>query len=206
MRLRRTLPLNGETSFADTAAAFAALPSAERTRLADIQVRRHSYTKNHAAPVPLVRSNPHSGIQSLHSPLWCPRPPRQIPVEVDGRSVEASRAFLDEIEAHVLQPEFRYDHVHEPGDVTIWDLFATIHIAPPIKENIQSIDDARLFYRISCKGRTGVDAAEARSAGVDREAHLSGLHDAAGSHRSLMVPPRGIEPRTFSLQVSCSAG
>lgn len=152
MRLRRALPLNGETSFADTAAAFAALPSAERTRLSAIRVRRHSYTRNEAAPVPLVRTNPRSGIQSLHSPLWCPRPPRQIPVEVDGMSVDESRAILDEIEAHVLQPEFRYDHVHTPGDVTIWDLFMTIHVAPPIKENIQSIDDARLFYRISCKG------------------------------------------------------
>ncbi|MDE0179212.1 MAG: TauD/TfdA family dioxygenase [Gammaproteobacteria bacterium] len=152
MRLRRALPKNGETSFADTAAAFLALPRAERTRLSSIRVRRHSYTRNEADPVPLVRTNPRSGIQSLHSPLWCPRPPRQIPVEVDGMSVAASRAFLDEIEAHVLQPEFRYDHAHTPGDVTIWDLYTTIHVAPPIKENIQSIDDARLFYRISCKG------------------------------------------------------
>ena len=152
MHLRRELPLNGETSFADTAAAFQALPNAERARLSSVRLHRHSYTRNEAEPVPLVRTNPRSGIRSLHSPLWCPRPPRQIPVEVDGMSVAESRAFLDEIEAHVLQPEFRYDHVHAPGDVTIWDLFMTIHVAPPIKENIQSIDDARLFYRISCKG------------------------------------------------------
>lgn len=152
MRLRRALPLNGETSYADTAAAFAALPPAEQDRLASIRVRRHSYARKETAPVPLVRTNPRTGIQSLHSPLWCPRPPRQVPVEVDGMSAAASRAFLDEIEAHVLQGEFRYDHAHTPGEVTIWDLFATIHVAPPIKENIQSVDDARLFYRISCKG------------------------------------------------------
>ncbi len=152
MRLRRALPRNGETCFADTAAAYAALPRAERVRLARIQVRRHSYARTETVPVPLVRTNPRSGIKSLHSPLWCPRPPRQVPVEIDGMSAAAARAFLDEVEAHVLQPEFRYDHAHTPGDVTIWDLFATIHVAPPIKENIQSIDDARLFYRISCKG------------------------------------------------------
>ncbi|MDE0659653.1 MAG: TauD/TfdA family dioxygenase [Gammaproteobacteria bacterium] len=152
MRLRRALPRNGETSFADTAAAYAALPQAERARLSRIQVRRHSYARKQTVPVPLVRANPRSGIKSLHSPLWCPRPPRQVPVEVVGMSGAASRAFLDEIEAHVLQPEFRYDHAHAPGDVTIWDLFMTIHVAPPIKENIQSIDDARLLYRISCKG------------------------------------------------------
>lgn len=152
MRLRRALPLNGETAFADTAAAFEALPHAEQERLSRIRVRRLSYTENDAKPVPLVRTNPRSGIKSLHSPLWCPRPPRQLPVEVDGMSAQASRAFLEEIEAHVLQPEFRYDHVHTPGDVTIWDLFMTIHVAAPILENIQSMDDARLLYRISCKG------------------------------------------------------
>ena len=153
LRLRRALPLNGETAFADTAAAFAALPSAEQTRLSRIQVRRHSYNRNDgAALAPLVRTNPRSGIKSLHSPLWCPRPPTQIPVEVDGMSAQASQALLEEVEAHVLQPEFRYDHAHTPGDVTLWDLFMTIHVSPPMKENIQSIDDARLFYRISCKG------------------------------------------------------
>ena len=153
LHLRRSLPLNGETSFADTAAAFAALPDAEQARLSRIRVRRHSYTRNdEAALVPLVRTNPRSGIRSLHSPLWCPRPPTQIPLEVDGMSSEASRGFLEELEAHVLQAAFRYDHAHTPGDVTLWDLFMTLHVAPPSKENIQSLDDARLLYRISCKG------------------------------------------------------
>ena len=157
LRLRRALPLNGETAYADTAAAFAALPRAEQTRLSRIQVRRHSYNRNDAAALaPLVRTNPRSGIKSLHSPLWCPRPPTQIPVEIEGMSAETSRAFLEEIEAHVLQPEFRYDHAHTPGDVTLWDLFMTIHVSPPMKENIQSLDDARLFYRISCKGEPAV--------------------------------------------------
>ena len=153
LRLRRSLPLNGETSFADTAAAFAGLPGAEQSRLSKVRVRRHSYTRNDGANLaPLVRTNPRSGARSLHSPLWCPRPPTQIPLEVEGMSAETSRAFLEEIEAHVLQPEFRYDHAHTPGDVTLWDLFMTLHVAPPSKDNIQSLEDARLFYRISCKG------------------------------------------------------
>jgi len=71
---------------------------------------------------------------------------------VDGMSVETSRAFLDRLEAHVLQPQFRYDHLHTPGDVTLWDNYMTLHNSPPIKSNINSIDDARLLYRLSCKG------------------------------------------------------
>ena len=69
---------------------------------------------------------------------------------------EESRAFLDKLEAHVLQPEFRYDHVHTPGDVTLWDLFMTLHVQPPIKENVESLDDVRLIYRMSCKGESSL--------------------------------------------------
>jgi hypothetical protein len=29
----------------------------------------------------------------------------------------------------------------------------TLHNSPPIKSNISSIDDARLLYRLSCKGK-----------------------------------------------------
>ena len=67
-------------------------------------------------------------------------------------TMEDSRVFLDRLEAHVLQPQFRYDHLHAPGDVTIWDNYMTMHNSPPIKSNISSIEDARLLYRLSCKG------------------------------------------------------
>ncbi len=67
-------------------------------------------------------------------------------------SPEASRDFLDRLEAHVLQPQFRYDHLHAPGDVTIWDNYMTLHNAPPLKSRVTSLDDARLLYRLSCKG------------------------------------------------------
>ena len=36
--------------------------------------------------------------------------------------------------------------------MTLWSNFATVHNAPPAKSVINSADDARLMYRISCKG------------------------------------------------------
>ena len=152
MRLRRMLPLNGETAYADTAAAFAALPKSEQDDLEKLQLRRRLNGDDEGWLAPLVRTNPRSGLKSLHSPIWASRPRVRPAVEVDGMTMETSRVFLDQLEAHVLQPQFRYDHLHAAGDVTIWDNYMTLHNSPPCKSNIQSISDARLLYRLSCKG------------------------------------------------------
>ena len=48
MELRKRLPLNGETAYADTAAAFAALPPEEQAKLEAVRVRRRL---NRAYPV-----------------------------------------------------------------------------------------------------------------------------------------------------------
>ena len=151
-RLRRILPLNGETAYADTAAAFAALPKSEQEELEKVQLRRRLNEGDEGWLAPLVRTNPCSGLKSLHSPIWASRPRVRPAVEVDGMTMEASRVFLDRLEAYVLQQKFRYDHLHVAGDVTIWDNYMTLHNSPPCKSNIQSIDDARLLYRLSCKG------------------------------------------------------
>lgn len=152
MRLRKQLPLNGETAYADTVAAFAALPAEEQVALQGIQLRRRLNDGDEGWLAPLVRIDPRSGLKSLHSPVWASRPGIRPAIEVDGMGMQESRDFLDRLEAHVLQPQFRYNHVHVPGDVTIWNNYMTLHNSPPIKANINSIDDARLLYRLSCKG------------------------------------------------------
>lgn len=149
---REALPLNGETAYTDTAAAYAALAPHEQRELDAVLVRRRLRPDDEGWLIPLVHTNPRNGIKSLHSPVWASRGRRIAPVEVDGMSPDASRAFLDQLECHVLQPEFRYDHPHTPGDVTIWSNFATLHVAPPYKRVVNDPADARLMYRISCKG------------------------------------------------------
>lgn len=152
MARRKCLPLNGGTAFADTAAAFAALPVEEQAKLELIQVRRRLNAEDEGFLAPLVRTDPRSGIKSLHSPVWASRPGVRPPIEVDGMTPDDSRAFLDGLEKHVLQPQFRYDHLHTPGDVTIWNNFMSLHASPPIKIGIDRAEDARLLYRLSCKG------------------------------------------------------
>ena len=146
------MPLNGETAYADTASAFVALSQEEQTKLEAVRVRRRLNEKDNGFLAPLVRTDPRSGLKSLHSPVWASRPGVRPPIEVEGMTPEASRAFLDRIEKHVLQPQFRYDHQHTPGDVTIWNNYMSLHNSPPIKTGIDKTEDARLMYRLSCKG------------------------------------------------------
>lgn len=150
--LRANLPLNGETPFADTAAAFAALPPEEQKMLEGLRVRRRLNEGDEGWLVNLVVANPRTGVKALHSPIWASRPQVRPAIEVEGMSPSASRALLDRLEKHVLQPRFRYDHVHARGDVTVWCNFATVHSGPPQQRGIGSLEDARLFYRISVKG------------------------------------------------------
>ncbi len=150
--LREALPLNGETAYADTAAAYAALSPDEQEMLDAVKVRRRFRRDDEGWLMPIVHTNPRTGRKSLHSPVWASRGDTIAPVEVDGMSEDESRRFLDVMEQQCLRPEFRYDHVHAPGDVTIWSNFATLHTAPPSKKKVNSTADARLMYRISCKG------------------------------------------------------
>ena len=149
---RENLPLNGETAYTDTAAAYAALSADEQAQLDQVLVRRRLRVGDPGWLIPLVHVNPRTGLKSLHSPVWASRGKRIAPVEVDGMDEDQSRAFLDRLENHCLQPAFRYDHVHRPGDVTIWSNFATLHTAPPSMRTINDPADARLMYRVSCKG------------------------------------------------------
>ena len=149
---RGALPLNGETAYADTAAAYAALDSAQQDRLDQIMIRRRLRKGDEGFLMPLVYVNPRNGLKSLHSPVWASRGKRVAPAQVEGMTADESRLFLDELEQHCLAEQFRYDHVHQPGDVTIWSNFATLHVAPPTKTVVNDPADARLMYRISCKG------------------------------------------------------
>ena len=152
MQRRMQLPLNGETAFSDTAAAFRVLSPSDQADLEKVQLRRRLNPEDEGWLAPLIRTNSRSGIKSFHSPIWASRPRVRPPVVVDGMTDRESRNFLDQLESHVLQGQFRYDHLHQPGDITLWDNYMTLHNSPPAKTQIDSIDDARLLYRLSCKG------------------------------------------------------
>ena len=170
-QLRHALkPLNGETAFIDLLAAYEALSAEEQAALARLEGRRpgphgvaragthhwgsaaygslEEVHRSHRSS--LVRENPLTGRKSFYSPWEC-RGPGSGP-RVVGISEEENAALMDRLELHCLQPQFRYNQRHTPGDVTLWDLHATLHAVPPLLTSVNRIEDARVMYRVSTKG------------------------------------------------------
>ena len=133
----------GDTSFADTAAAYDALPDDLRDRLAAVRgVYRftHQYdqrVKSGAKLQPLTdeqrkmvpevshpvfRTHPYTGrkcifVNELHT------------TAIAGMAETESATLLAQLYAHIAQPQFVYRHNWRSGDLVLWDNSATQHIA-----------------------------------------------------------------------------
>jgi taurine dioxygenase len=66
---------------------------------------------------------------------------------VNGLSLEASEALLNEVWAHATQPQFTWHHQWRLGDVLIWDNRCTMHRRDPFDPNSR-----RIMHRTQCKG------------------------------------------------------
>ncbi len=71
--------------------------------------------------VRLVRTNPATGAKNLFLGSHVP--------EIEGMSLAAGRALIDEPTEAAIQPEHVYAHVWQPGDVVFWDNRCLLHAA-----------------------------------------------------------------------------
>jgi alpha-ketoglutarate-dependent 2,4-dichlorophenoxyacetate dioxygenase len=132
-------PAGGDTEFADTRAAYDALPDAMKTRLEALSAE-HSYwdaTAKRGGYVPtederrsypparhkLVRRHPGSGRNALYIASYAEH--------IVGMAVEEGQALLAELIAFATQPQFVYRHKWQVGDLVIWDNRCTMHRATP---------------------------------------------------------------------------
>ncbi len=152
----------GETYLCDMAAAYRALPTDERDRLAGLTVR-HRYGnrdagKEHQAgrlqgdqenkvpevTHPLVRRHPVSGEPCLYAVAASAR-------GILGMEDAEALALLDRLKGHCTHPDFVIAQRHEVGDLFIWDTLATMHAAA-VMEVAKGPQTIRLLHRISVKG------------------------------------------------------
>lgn len=136
------VPDNGSnTRFINTAAAWASLSPAlkEKVARAIIVHGRRNYSLNaedkdvdfdrSQSPgpwFPLVRRHGETGEQALFLG-------RESDNYIVGLPVEESDAILAEIWAHLLKPDFLWEHVWQQGDVLVWDNRCTLHSRGAVK-------------------------------------------------------------------------
>jgi alpha-ketoglutarate-dependent 2,4-dichlorophenoxyacetate dioxygenase len=143
-------PAGGDTEFADTRAAYDALPDATKRRL-DGLIAEHSLWHSRAklggyAPTAaeakayppaqhkLVRRHPGSGRNALYIAAHASH--------IIGMPVEEGQALLEELMAFATQPRFVYRHQWRVGDLVIWDNRCTMHRATPY-ETTDHVRDLR---------------------------------------------------------------
>lgn len=161
----------GDTHFASSTAAWAALPESMKQKLQGLK-NVHSYReyrlKNYAAQQEDLRR----GIRTVQEHAPTPEqlasvPDMATPVvrthPVTGRRglfvneghtshmadmpQEEGDALLRQLYAHIIQPEFVYTHHWSPGDLLLWDNIAVQH-----KATFDYDPLPRLLYRTTVRG------------------------------------------------------
>ena len=152
------LPLDGgDTGFASTAAAYDALSEEMKERISGLtckhdsshnsvgQVRkgfRETYQKREDIPGavhPLVAEHPETG----RNVIYLGRRARAYICELEKSD---SDALLDDLFAHITQPQFTWTQKWRLGDVVIWDNRCTLHRRDALDPN-----ERRLLHRAQIK-------------------------------------------------------
>lgn len=130
----------GDTEFANTRAAYEALPEDERARLDGIRVV-HSFEASQRMMVPDPSDEQLAAWRRRgareHPLVWRHASGRRSLVlgataeRVVGMSDSEGRAFLDRILAWATRPRFVYRHRWQAGDLVVWDNRGTMHRALP---------------------------------------------------------------------------
>lgn len=129
----------GNTEFASTRAAFAALPEDRKAALRATFLRHNAWHSRARLSPELAAS------EKFHKwPEQCWRAVWRNPVNGREALYIASHAFavqgmdggdgqdvIDDLMAHATQPAFTYAHAWREGDVLIWDQRAVLHRATP---------------------------------------------------------------------------
>lgn len=151
------------TSFADCAAAYAALPDSEKRDLQGLKIV-HSFAMSQAELLrehprltraqmeeiypggdgqnaqALVRTSQTTGRKSLFLGLWAHY--------IEGMPEEQSRALIQKLEDWATQDRFVYHHEWQTGDLLFWDNRTTMHKLQPFDQ----AHNRRHMWRVTILG------------------------------------------------------
>ena len=144
----------GDTCFANSAAAWDALPCAMQEEIRDLRGIFDFRGRKRSSPVsaediaqyppvehPIVRTHPRTGRKSLYIV-------RDDCTGIVGRDEETSRGLIEALADHIVRTEFIYQHRWQVGDVVVWDNCTVQHRA------VQDYDlpQRRLLWRTTIEG------------------------------------------------------
>ena len=160
-------PSEGDTMFADTYAAFAALPDDVRSRIMGrracfSRARFHLVYYPHLPPLtdeqkqarpdvwqPIARRHPKSGWTSLYIGRWA--------YKVEGLPDEEAAELIEYLKDFATKPRFVYRHAWRVGDAMLWDNRCTQHCATPFDDTKYR----RLMHRTTLEGEKPILAEKA---------------------------------------------
>jgi alpha-ketoglutarate-dependent 2,4-dichlorophenoxyacetate dioxygenase len=134
-------PVGADTEYADTRAAYDALPAATKAQIEGLRVHHSiAYSRKtlgfdfskdeeealRGAVHPLARTIPRSGRRSLYVASHASR--------IVDWPVPEGRLLLRDLIEHATQRQFVYRHSWRVGDLVIWDNRATMHRATPFED------------------------------------------------------------------------
>ncbi|MGA9359984.1 MAG: TauD/TfdA family dioxygenase [Mycobacterium sp.] len=155
-------PAGGDTEFANTYAAYAALTDDERAEIADLRVV-HSFAHaqslaNQDATEDQRRSWERVPVR-VHPLVWTRSNGRQslllgaTAAEIVGWPASKGRALLDRLLNWSTQPQFTLRHKWRKGDLVMWDNTGMLHRALPFEPT-----SVRLMHRTTLVGEEPVAA------------------------------------------------
>jgi alpha-ketoglutarate-dependent taurine dioxygenase len=146
----------GGTEFANTFAAYAALPDEDKELIAALTVRHQlAATQRLVYPDPTPKQlAAWASVPDREHPLVWTRPDgrRSLLIgatagEIVGWPHEEGRALLDRLLDWTTQPRFVLEHQWRPGDLVAWDNTGMLHRAQPYEATSQ-----RLLHRTTLVG------------------------------------------------------
>lgn len=156
LRAIRLSDTGGETEFANTYAAYEALPEADKQAIEHLRVV-------HSAERSQYYVTPEMSYEEVL--LWQQSPTKSCPLVwkhqsgrksllvgatadyVEGFTIEQSRALLAKLRDWCTRPQFVYQHQWQVGDLLIWSNTGTMHRALPY-----ALDSGRLMHRTILAG------------------------------------------------------
>jgi alpha-ketoglutarate-dependent taurine dioxygenase len=158
----REVPVDGsgDTEFANTYAAYASLPDADKELIADLQVE-YGFANEAHRQTPGISDGGRKVWESLPQmvrPLvWTRRDGRKSMLlgstagRVMGWSYDEGRALLDRLLEWSTQPRFVLRHHWHLGDLVLWDNTGMLHRALPYE-----LSSRRLMHRTTLLGDESV--------------------------------------------------